>query len=81
MRPLPHMPPTTHPLPRMPLTTHRPPPATHAPLPCMLPLPCTPPCHTRPPPQQDAVNEWAVRILLECILIVLVANTYRGNFN
>ena len=53
-------------------------PATHAPsLPCMPPchacsLPCTLPCHACPlpcMPPRHAVNERAVRILLECILV------------
>ena len=33
------------------------------------PLPRMPPCHPPPPPPDDMVNEWAVRILLECILV------------
>ena len=54
--------------------------AMHTPLPCMPSPPCTPTCHTRPLPRmpsptthappRDMVNERAVRILLECILIL-----------
>ena len=52
----PHMPPTMHgPTSHVPAT----PPATHVPH-----------CHARPPILRDAVNERAVRILLECILVV-----------
>ena len=62
-------------LPHMP-----PPPAAHAhmfpPLACMppahmLPMPCTPTPSVHAPQQilRDAVNEWAVHILLECMLV------------
>ena len=56
---------------------------TH-PLPCMppchaRPLPCTPPRHTHTPAMhapprilRDAVNERAVHIILECILVLQV---------
>ena len=75
--PLPCTPPAMHaPLPCMP-PCHACPPVMHTPLPCMppamrapcyaRPLPCTPPTTLR-----HAVNERAVCILLECILVKLI---------
>ena len=71
-----HAPCHAHPLPHMPPCHICPPPATHTPLP-HIPLPCMPPLpHVSPPPHMPpppilrvAVNERAVRILLEWILV------------
>ena len=75
--PLPHMPPTTHPPAMHALLPCMPPCHTR-------PLPCMPSCHACPPamyppamhvllpcipPLRHEVNERAVRILLECILV------------
>ena len=69
-----------HPLSCMPHPCHaQPPPATHAPYHTCPPAMHVAPCHTRAPPRhacppttlRHAVNERAVHILLECILVIL----------
>ena len=48
------------------------------------PGPGTPPPQTRHPPEQsmlgDTVNEWVVRILLECILVIKVFKDVQNDF-
>ena len=76
--PLPHMHPVMHAPPAIhdPCYTCPPSPVTHAP--ChTCPPPCTPPWQHGPPPN-DMVNERAVRILLECILVLFGVNFTRS---
>ena len=67
--PLPHMPPP----PAMHIPYHAcPPPAMHAPYHTCPPAMHAPPPHMSPPTLRHAVNERAVCILLECILVYLL---------